>query len=61
MKIIENNHDKFPIRVRCYNCGSVIELEDREELSQTDICEENEFFWTCPCCDMCNIIQISGI
>ncbi len=61
MKIIENNHDKFPIQVRCYNCNSLIALESEEELSQSELCEENEYFWKCPCCDMCNIIQIDEI
>lgn len=58
MRIIEDNYNKFPIRVRCCECGSLIELESKEELSQTGVCEENEYFGDCPCCERCNIIQI---
>lgn len=61
MKIIENNHDKFPIQARCYNCNSLILLESEEELSQSELCEGNEYFWECPCCYMCNIIKIDEI
>lgn len=60
MKVIEDNYSygKFPIRIQCEHCGSIIEIEDEDELSQTEVCDPNEYFWTCPCCERCNIIQI---
>lgn len=57
MKVIEDNYSKFPIQARCEHCDSLIEIEDKDDLSQT-LCDPNEYFWMCPCCDRCNIIQI---
>lgn len=57
MKTIEDKYNPFPITKKCVWCTSLIELESKEDLEWKDD-SKNEYFWTCPCCDMLNSITI---
>lgn len=51
MKVIKDNYKKFPIEVTCANCGSIIEIEN-----QQDLCHQQGDFhsWYCPLCTAYN-------
>lgn len=59
MRIIQDNYSKFPRMAICTHCGSQIELESEQDLSnEGNILDANEYFWRCPCCDYLNLIRI---
>lgn len=59
MKVIKDNYSKFPRKAYCYDCGSLIELENEQDLTKdVDSLNGNEYFWCCPCCGYVNLIEI---
>ena len=65
MKIIEDNHIKYPIRVRCKKCNSLIELENGRDILVHKAIESPMFIyerepyiyqWVCPLCKEFNNI-----
>lgn len=57
MKVIEDNYKLFPIQARCKHCGSLIEIENLNDMSQT--LYSDYYIWTCPCCNIRNEIIIN--
>lgn len=53
MKVIKDNYNKFPVEVTCADCGSIIEIENIEELEWQG---DDIYFWYCPCCGFTNKI-----
>ena len=52
MKVIKDNYKKFPIEVTCISCGSVILLEDGNDVYRVeDTCAT---IWRCPLCQQRN-------
>lgn len=67
MKIIEDKHNRFPRTVHCSNCGSVIELENGNDVivhraiaSMHYIYEQRPYIyqWVCPLCNEFNKIDL---
>ena len=62
MKILENNYDKFPREIECYDCRSIILLESEDdcvyqpENAYPDAVEC--YIWTCPLCKRKNYIHL---
>lgn len=54
MKIIKDNYNKFPMKVTCERCGSVIELEHEDDLRDNGY---SEFYWICPLCIKINYVE----
>lgn len=54
MKVIENNYNKFPMKVTCASCDSVIELENEDDLTEDGY---SEFYWLCPLCKNTNYVE----
>lgn len=54
MKIIKDNYNKFPMEVTCERCGSVIKLENEEDLRDNGY---SEFYWLCPLCYHGNYVE----
>lgn len=54
MKVIEDNYNKFPMEVTCERCGSVIELENEDDLRDNGY---SEFYWLCPLCYNGNYLE----
>ena len=65
MKIIEDKYNRYPMRVTCQNCNSVIELEDGKDVlvhksivSPMFVYEQEPYIhqWMCPLCKKFNRI-----
>ena len=65
MKIIEDKHNKYPMRVTCKKCNSVIELENGNDVLVHKAIESPMFIyerepyihqWVCPLCKEFNNI-----
>jgi hypothetical protein len=54
MKVIKDNYNKFPMKVTCERCDSVIELENEDDLSDNGY---SEFYWLCPLCKNRNYVE----
>lgn len=54
MKVIKDNYKKFPMKVTCERCGSVIELEHEDDLKDNGY---SQFYWTCPLCIKINYVE----
>ena len=54
MKVIIDNYNKFPMKVECESCGSVIELESENDLRDD---ANYEFYWVCPLCKNINYVE----
>ena len=57
MKVIKDNYNKFPIEVTCKNCGSVILLEDSEDVYRAE--HSWTTTWQCPLCKERNEFEIN--
>lgn len=56
MKVIKDNYKKFPIEVTCKHCGSVILLEDSDEVYREPYSMSS--VWDCPLCKHRNCFEI---
>ena len=56
MKVIRDNYQKFPKEVTCEKCGSIIELEDIDDINRN--CYTFAPEWECPVCGKKNEIEI---
>ena len=54
MKVIKDNYKKFPKEVTCEKCGSIIELEDIDDIQRN--CYTLVPEWECPVCEKMNEI-----
>lgn len=52
MKVIQDNYKKFPKEVTCKNCGSVILLENSEDVYRPE--HSLATTWQCPLCQSKN-------
>lgn len=57
MKVIRDNYKKFPIEVTCKNCGSVILLEDSNDVYRAEYSWAT--IWKCPLCQQRNGFEIN--
>ena len=58
MKIIKDNTRYYPRQETCHHCGSIIELEGRDDIHETNECGCGHMAlnWLCPCCGKINTI-----
>lgn len=56
MKVIKDNYKKFPIEVTCEHCGSVILLEDSNEVYLSSYYVAT--VWDCPLCKHKNYFEV---
>lgn len=54
MKIVKDNYNKFPMKVTCERCDSVIELEHEDDLKDNGY---SQFYWICPLCFKINYVE----
>lgn len=52
MKVIKDNYKKFPKEVTCKNCGSVVLLEDGNDVYRAE--HSWTTTWQCPLCQSKN-------
>lgn len=58
MKIIEDRSKRYPVIIRCENCGSQIKIESQADITAVDkrSWEYEAHYWICPCCREENVI-----
>jgi hypothetical protein len=54
MKVMKDNYKKFSVEVTCADCGSIIEIENIEELEWLG---DDIYCWYCPCCGNYNEVE----